>query len=272
MIILQATGQTCNQLWIYYNYLSKFKELDEKVTILAPDVTFESFPNLNSYHGVKFPLYSKLGVRLFGHKQYVKGLNFVVSNKISTLCLKWMSKVIPNMTYIKGGVGDVKHSSRVSNAEFIRKIFTPCSKITVLVSECFQKERTAKNVIIGVHIRRGDYQNYQGGQYFFSLEYYHGVMRKLQANIVADEVRFLVCSNENLSHYEFSECMWFKTEGGSALHDLYALSLCDYIIGPPSTFSGWASFYGNKPICFLSGDDDSLQLKDFNNILSIWDK
>jgi hypothetical protein len=34
---------------------------------------------------------------------------------------------------------------------------------------------------------------------------------------------------------------------GHFIEDLYALASCDYIIGPPSTFSQWASFYGNVP-------------------------
>jgi len=34
---------------------------------------------------------------------------------------------------------------------------------------------------------------------------------------------------------------------GTAFEDLCALSLVDIIVGPPSTFSGWASFVGGVP-------------------------
>jgi hypothetical protein len=37
--------------------------------------------------------------------------------------------------------------------------------------------------------------------------------------------------------------------------DLFALAECDYVLGPLSTFSQWASFHGNKPL---------LQLRDKN--------
>jgi hypothetical protein len=30
--------------------------------------------------------------------------------------------------------------------------------------------------------------------------------------------------------------------------DLYALAKCDYLLGTLSSFSQWASFYGNKPL------------------------
>ena len=36
------------------------------------------------------------------------------------------------------------------------------------------------------------------------------------------------------------------------LVDMYALAGCDLIVGPDSTFSHWASFYGNVPIHILN--------------------
>ena len=37
----------------------------------------------------------------------------------------------------------------------------------------------------------------------------------------------------------------------------------NYILGPPSTFSQWASFYGNKPMLHLSGRDQKIELEKF---------
>ena len=34
---------------------------------------------------------------------------------------------------------------------------------------------------------------------------------------------------------------------GTEIGDLYSLAACDYIIGPPSTYTQWASFYGQVP-------------------------
>jgi hypothetical protein len=48
-----------------------------------------------------------------------------------------------------------------------------------------------------------------------------------------------------------------------AVVDLYSLAGCDYILGPPSTFSQWASFYGNKPMLHLSGGDQKIELEKF---------
>ena len=38
---------------------------------------------------------------------------------------------------------------------------------------------------------------------------------------------------------------------GDPVGDLFALAGCDRVIGPPSTFSQWAAFFGDVPICFL---------------------
>ena len=36
--------------------------------------------------------------------------------------------------------------------------------------------------------------------------------------------------------------------------DLHTLILCDYIIGPPSSFGTWISWYGNVPRLIINKD------------------
>lgn len=35
---------------------------------------------------------------------------------------------------------------------------------------------------------------------------------------------------------------------GHFIEDMYTLAECDYIFGPPSTYTMWASFYGKRPL------------------------
>ncbi|HAX17707.1 MAG TPA: hypothetical protein DCY00_03825 [Actinobacteria bacterium] len=51
------------------------------------------------------------------------------------------------------------------------------------------------------------------------------------------------------------------------IEDLYSLALCDYIFGPPSTFSMWASFYGEVPLRFITNPDTDLSLDKFKKII-----
>jgi hypothetical protein len=45
--------------------------------------------------------------------------------------------------------------------------------------------------------------------------------------------------------------------------DLYALAQCDYITGPPTTDTQWASFYGNHPMLFLDCGDQWIERAHF---------
>ena len=48
--------------------------------------------------------------------------------------------------------------------------------------------------------------------------------------------------------------------------DLYCMASCDGIIGPPSTFSQWASFYGKVPLSFIFTKDDVIQLREYKHV------
>ncbi|MEM6469205.1 MAG: alpha-1,2-fucosyltransferase [Planctomycetota bacterium] len=102
------------------------------------------------------------------------------------------------------------------------------------------------DVLVGVHIRRGDYRQFQGGRYFYDDQTYASWMNRIQEQLSPLRVRFLVCS-----HQDFDEKVYQGlriTRGpGSAITDLYSLAQTDWMIGPPSTFTAWAAYYGLKP-------------------------
>jgi hypothetical protein len=87
-------------------------------------------------------------------------------------------------------------------------------------------------------------------------------MRQIASQFQNKKVAFLVCSNEPRNEAEFPG-LKVGISAASPVQDLYALSECDYIIGPLSTFSQWASFYGNKPLHQLFGEQDFIMLSDF---------
>jgi hypothetical protein len=49
----------------------------------------------------------------------------------------------------------------------------------------------------------------------------------------------------------------------TAVGDVHALSLCDYIIGVPSTFNTWAAFAGDKPVYHIREPAARVRLEDF---------
>ena len=50
---------------------------------------------------------------------------------------------------------------------------------------------------------------------------------------------------------------------GHLIEDMYALAECDYVVGPPSSYSMWASFYGDKPLYTIRNVNKTINLKYF---------
>lgn len=51
------------------------------------------------------------------------------------------------------------------------------------------------------------------------------------------------------------------------VEDLYALSRCNYIMGPPSTFTMWASFIGDVPLRIVKYSNENIERDEFSPIL-----
>ncbi|APB34822.1 hypothetical protein GlitD10_2485 [Gloeomargarita lithophora Alchichica-D10] len=128
----------------------------------------------------------------------------------------------------------------------IRECFTPLPEYQKRIEELLKPLRDQYDVIVGLHIRAGDYRLYGG---FHGLEVWRIVMKKMVHELAGKRVGFLIFSDENFRDQsdvfaDFS--VYFGS--GQVVEDLYALAQCDYIIAPPSTYSNWAAFYGSVPI------------------------
>jgi hypothetical protein len=129
--------------------------------------------------------------------------------------------------------------------------------------------RQQTDIVVGVHIRRGDYATWNDGRFFYSLEEYHQFMLRIQQLYSDKRVGFFISSNEDFSLdiFQGCKCRRFGKEPSGAILDLYTLSICDRIIGPFSSYSRWASFFGEVPLCFLESKDQQFKEDDFSKII-----
>lgn len=141
--------------------------------------------------------------------------------------------------------------------DIIREYFTPSYAIQEKIDGILKPIRENSDIIVGVHIRRGDYAEFMNGKYFYTQEQYADKMLALKKALATTKVTFVLCSNEPIEN-ELFRGVDFIVCNGHPVEDLYTLAECDMIMGPPSTFSSWAAFYGNKPLC---------QISDINQIL-----
>lgn len=144
----------------------------------------------------------------------------------------------------------------------IRAYFQPIAEYADASRAAVEHLRREADVVVGVHIRRGDYETWCNGRCFFPVAHYATWMRELAEQFPARKVAFFVCSNEPMTPRDFAG-LPVGLGAGSAVGDLYALAQCDYVLGPMSTFSQWAAFYGNKPLLQLYNQTDRVELARF---------
>ena len=148
------------------------------------------------------------------------------------------------------------------HAEKIRACFQPVEEYERRSRQAVDRLRQNADVVVGVHIRQGDYRIWRGGKCFFPISRYATWMHELAEQFPSRKVSFLVCSDEPRNEQEFQR-LSVGFGAGSPVGDLYALAKCDYIFGPTGTFSQWASFYGNKPLLQLNESNSRIELEKF---------
>ncbi len=119
--------------------------------------------------------------------------------------------------------------------------------------------RAESDVIVGVHIRHGDYANFMNGQYFYSVSQYADTMRNIAQQLTGQRVAFLVCSNIAIDQSDFGE-LRVHFGPGHIIEDMYAMAEADLLVGPPSTYTGWASFYGDVPLVAMQTADQPIDI------------
>jgi hypothetical protein len=132
-----------------------------------------------------------------------------------------------------------------------------------------------KGVRLGVHIRRGDYAQWADGRFFYDDATYAAFVRGFARLHPGQAVHVYIATNDPVVTEEtFCRTLREGAEGaeeqikvhllgGTAPEDLYMLSQCDALIGPPSTFTLVAAMYRDIPLCrmdqarseTLSGED-----------------
>lgn len=149
----------------------------------------------------------------------------------------------------------------------LRQLFAPVAAHRAAVAALLAQVRATADVVVGVHIRRGDYRTYCQGAYYYENPTYAHAMQLLRNQLpAAQRVTFLLCSNEPVTPADFPG-LTTHLSTGHFVEDLYALAACDYILGPPSSYSMWASFYGLTPLLHLEKPTQTIALADFRVFL-----
>lgn len=248
-ILIDNFGQTANKFWNYLPAIKYSLEHNKKVYFLFYDKEIEHFPNLQNNKKLIFPTNSKIINNIFGKNNINNYIRRVLYNRLYDLRFFLAKKT--NRFIIPFIDGSIQCEFNKKEFEYVKEVFKPSPNIVNEV-ESFLNAISDKP-IIGVHMRRGDYKEWSGGVYCYDFEQYaryiSNLIRKMNKDV--KDVNILLCSNEKIPMELFKEFNSFAIPNSSPIKDLYALSKCDYIIGPPSTFSMWASFYGKTRLAYI---------------------
>ncbi len=265
-VICDAPGQTCNRLWSYVQSVAFCIAKKKKLVIIFYDWTIEDFPNLLHCKFIYFPLWNKRYLEKGNGWNNYKGLTWKITHN-----KKW-DMIFKLFGCIKGW--HTRRDTRflqITKRE-LQQIFRPKDDITQKAERLIKKMKDSADIIIGIHIRRGDYATWNDGRFYFSLDEYHSFMIQLKEQFEDKQVAFFISSNEMFSLDIFKECKCFRftNEPSAAILDLYTLSICDYIVGPISSYSRWASFIGEVPLLFLENHKQIIEIGHFSKIIDFF--
>lgn len=265
-IIVDAGGQTCNRFFEYLYYLKRSILYHEKLKVLIPDITIEDYPNLKNNKYIKFPLYYSSISNIIGVKNNIKCIcvfkKYFINQYLQPiyhhLSLKRLHFVISQKKWYED-------EDYTMIRPVLQDIFIPAQRIIDKVEDAFNKV-TPGSTIVGVHIRWGDYKVWRNGQYYFSEEIYYKLMLAILRSLNKKDVYFYIATNSNVNLETFHDINCFRIDNASATEDLYALSKCDYIIGPLSSYSTWVSLVYNVPMYCIENKEEykTLSIEQFS--------
>jgi hypothetical protein len=290
VIINSQTAQLANRLWGFSTFIANSIEHDYRLVnpgFFPYRLFFEAtrsncfdgypitvkrtgIPYLDYFYGNLFKNWSSFNYRRFKkvpalykyyYLRFTNDLNHQVFdlNQEEFLYHAKNRKVLVCGWMFRDPVNVRKHADK------IRKFFTPVEPYRSEVARALEQARKLADVLVGVHIRRGDYASFLNGIWFYSDREYASMMRQL-TELYASEGKtcaFFVCSNEMIdeSHYTGLKIAYTQRH---FIVDLYGLSGCDAIIGPPSTFSQWAAYYGDKPLSMILCNNQKMTVPVYN--------
>ena len=265
-IICDAPGQTCNRLWTYVASVAQCIAEHKKMVIIFFDWTIEDFPNLLHCPFIYFPLWHKWYLERGNGWNNYKGLTWKVTHS------RLWDKVFSFFGFTKGWntMNDTRYLAQTKSE--LQHIFRPRQEIVEKAEAMIAEIRKEANLVVGVHIRHGDYKTFENGRYYYTLEEYHQMMLNIQELYKDKHVAFFISSNESFSMDIFTECSCYRfgKEPSGDILDLHTLSLCDRIVGPWSTYSRWASFIGEVPLCCIKEKQLYFEEKEFSKITDFY--
>lgn len=270
IIIINSPGRLANKLHLYANIYAYCLEKKYKCVNYDFKKCYKYFNIPKPETDLKAGLI-RLAIKVFN--KTVKSLNFLIKIFFSKQIINSTQKFIlppdtnnnakqkkileridksDNKNYYFSGWLFRSYKGVEKYHREIKQYFKPRSEYLLLITQFIGELKNKYKLIVGVHIRRGDYRTWRDGEYFFEYFEVNNILNDLQNNLSnKEEVIFVLCSDEPIEKDEFININFIESLGAEIL-DLYILADCDLIVGSNSTYNSWAAYYGQKPRIIFS--------------------
>ncbi len=265
IIFKNKTGQLGNNLFEFATFLAISKEHNHWLINLSFSQNSKYFEGTKSFFNLKnkilvstFKLH-RLVLIYFVHLFQIFKAKLIKANheKFDLRNEDWNHNLI-----IKDGGWFVDFGNFYKHQDYIRDFFKPIPTHWNNIRTFIENAKPENEILIGVHIRRGDYRYFKEGKFYFSDSRYFEKMLQILDIFHDKKLKFILASNEAFDIANFPIDNILKAPN-HLIEDMYILSQCDYIFGPPSTYSMWASFYGQKPLLKFRTQDQEIKREDF---------
>ncbi len=290
VIINSQTAQLANRLWHFSGFIANSIEYKYKLVNIGffryrpffeatktndfngypISMTRTHIPYLDYFYSNLFKNWSSFTFRKFGKTPTLNKFyqtTFTTDEKEIVFDLNnpqfvqdaQTRKVLVEGWLLRDPVNIQKHAS------IIRAFFRPVEPYQSQVQQVIGEAKKLADVLVGVHIRRGDYSFFHGGIWYYTDDVYADKMRQIAMYYAktGKTCAFLICSNEEINRNNFKD-FTVISEQRHFIVDLYSLAGCDVIIGPPSTYSQWAAFYGEKILRMILEKDDIINSLEYD--------
>ncbi len=282
LVAYDTPGQFGNQLWAYCNLIATGISCHESVLIILQNDYYAQLDASSIKDAKKHKIY------ILNAKNIIARIIRKFADSILKKPDSFLSKILfakvaftgsqqeklsirknkCNFYLVNSWEHRIHNESFYKQSKLLKQFIQPELNSKRLAEERIQNMRKQNDIIVAVHVRRGDYKTFLDGKYFFNDEFYVEKMQQINNLLYPSKVGFAIFSNEIIQLATFENLNFSFNADNTAIGDMWSISLCDFIIGPLSTFSMWASFWKNVPILFLESKTTINSMEMFSPVIA----
>jgi len=262
MIFVRDRGRMCNNILQYGHVYAWAREHDRSVMSMRFSYKYQYFKICHSpRHNFAFYLTAKFLNKI----GILPAVSYMLPADEGNCQLE--EYMLHHTNYIVEGWFVRFYDLFLKYKDEITDLFDFDSRIKEKVKTTIDRNSNEGDIRLGIHVRHGDYKTFNGGAFYYDDDVYISHIKAFVRKNSSKHVTVFICSNdpkidrENYTKNLPEASVVFPD--GNPGEDLCLLSECDYLIGPPSTFTLVASMYRDTPLLWMhSTDSDNVNNTD----------